>query len=344
MTTAYTLRELADLLSGNLHGDAALLIQGVSSLVRAQKNQIACFDNTAQFDLLSKTRAGAVLLAPQQVRDFPFSCISVPNPWESIHLVANLFKIAPIKRQGIHQSAIISPTAELPQHVFIDAHAMIGERVVIAPGVCVGAHCVIEKDVFIGAQTIIEPGAVIGAGTVIGAQTYVGSGVVIGANPFNNLKDKGYWHTSHALGGTVIGDRVLIGANTVIARGSLSDTCIGENVCIDNLVHIAHDVTIGAHTAIAGCAVIGAFVRIGGHCVIGGASCIAANVHLANEVVITGMSTVSKSLQRAGVYSSGTLVSEHQRWRRNAARFRRLDDYVARLAKLEKKGQDDSMS
>lgn len=344
MATAYTLRELADLLGGTLHGDAGLLIQGVSSLVRAQKNHIACFDDIAQAELLSRTRAGAVLLTPQQVSDYPFSCIVVSNPWESVKFIANLFKIEPIQRQGIHQSAIISPTAELPQHIFIDAHAMVGERVVIAPGVSIGAHCLIESDVFIGAQTVIEPGAVIGAGTVIGAETCVGSGVIIGASPFNNLKDRGYWHASHALGGTVIGDRVMIGANTVIARGSLSDTFIGENVCIDNLVHIAHDVTIGAHTAIAGCAVIGAFVRIGAHCVIGGASCIAANVHLANEVVITGMSTVSKSLQKAGVYSSGTLVSEHQRWRRNAARFRRLDDYMTRLTKLEKNWQDNSIT
>ena len=72
-------------------------------------------------------------------------------------------------------------------------------------------------------------------------------------------------------------------------------------------------------------------------CIIGGASCIAAYVHLADDIVITGMSTVSKSLTKSGVYSSGTLVHEHQRWRRNAARFRRLDDYIVKLSALEKK-------
>lgn len=55
-----------------------------------------------------------------------------------------------------------------------------------------------------------------------------------------------------------------------------------------------------------------------------------------HDVVVTGMSTVKKSLNKSGIYSSGTLVHEHQRWRRNAARFKRLDDYIVKLSVLEK--------
>ena len=119
-------------------------------------------------------------------------------------------------------------------------------------------------------------------------------------------------------------------------RGTLKDTFIGEGVQIDNLVQIAHDVRIGAYSAIAGCVAIGAYAQIGKHCIIGGASTIAANVYLSNDVVITGMSTVNKTLLKQGIYTSGTMVCEHRRWRRNAARFRRLDEYIARLCRLEK--------
>lgn len=66
---------------------------------------------------------------------------------------------------------------------------------------------------------------------------------------------------------------------------------------------------------------------------------MAANVHLVDDIVISGMSTVNKSLAKPGLYSSGTMVSDHRRWRRNAARFRRLDDYVLRLTRLEKEWQ-----
>lgn len=58
---------------------------------------------------------------------------------------------------------------------------------------------------------------------------------------------------------------------------------------------------------------------------------MAAHVSLVGDLMITCVLTVSKSLMKAGVYSSGTMVSEHKQWRRNLAYFRRLDDHANQL-------------
>ena len=43
------------------------------------------------------------------------------------------------------------------------------------------------------------------------------------------------------------------------------------------------------------------------------------------------MSLVTHSLREPGEYSSGTPIQENRQWRRNAARFKHLDDFVRRI-------------
>ncbi|KTD38875.1 UDP-3-O-[3-hydroxymyristoyl] glucosamine N-acyltransferase [Legionella nautarum] len=332
----YTLAELAYHLDGCLHGNAKQSIRGIASLSRATSSDLTYFENIVMLQLLDKTQAGVVLLTARHVHYCPVNSIVVANPLESMTRAAELF-VPTIKHQeGIHPKALISPTALLGEQVTVGAGTVIADSVKLGDGVKIAANSVIEEGVEIGPHTRIGSGVYIHSGSKLGAHVVIENGAVLGASPFNSVKKQGRWHSGAAFGGVVIEDYVQLGANTVVARGSLGDTYICEGVHIDNLVQIAHDVTIGKHSAIAGCAAIGAYTQIGEDCIVGGASCIAAHVHLADDVVITGMSTVSKSLSKAGVYSSGIIVSEHQQWRRNAARFRRLDDYIIRLARLEK--------
>ena len=64
-------------------------------------------------------------------------------------------------------------------------------------------------------------------------------------------------------GGVDVGDHVDIGANTCIDRGTMSDTVIGHQVKIDNLVHIAHNCVIGEAAYVIATAIVGGSVKIG---------------------------------------------------------------------------------
>ena len=63
---------------------------------------------------------------------------------------------------------------------------------------------------------------------------------------------------------------------------------------------------------------------------------VLGHLKLCDDVHITAQSMVTKSINEAGVYSSGTPLQPNNQWRRNFARFGQLDDMAKRLIKLEK--------
>ena len=63
-------------------------------------------------------------------------------------------------------------------------------------------------------------------------------------------------------GGVSIGDEVLIGANTCIARGTIDDTLIGKGSKIDALNLIAHNVVIDSNVGCAGGSMISGSVQL----------------------------------------------------------------------------------
>jgi UDP-3-O-[3-hydroxymyristoyl] glucosamine N-acyltransferase len=88
------------------------------------------------------------------------------------------------------------------------------------------------------------------------------------------------------LGRVILGDDVEIGANSTIDRGSGRDTQIGEGTKIDNLVHIAHNVTIGKHCVIVAQVGIAGSTTLEDFVAVGGQSAIAGHLRLGQGVQI----------------------------------------------------------
>ena len=105
---------------------------------------------------------------------------------------------------------------------------------------------------------------------------------------------------------------------------------------LDNQIQNAHNVRIGAHTAIAGCAAVAGSAHIGRYCLIGGGAGILGHLSVADRVTVTAMSLVTHSIHTAGEYSSGTPIQENRQWRKNAARFKHLDELARRLKAIDK--------
>ena len=97
--------------------------------------------------------------------------------------------------------------------------------------------------------------------------------------------------------GTVIyGDDVEIGKHVAIDRGSLGNTIIGDGVKIDNLVHVAHNVTIGDHSLIVAGTVLGGSCTIGKRCFIGMNATIRNGITIGNDVTVGMGSVVTKNI------------------------------------------------
>jgi UDP-3-O-[3-hydroxymyristoyl] glucosamine N-acyltransferase len=62
------------------------------------------------------------------------------------------------------------------------------------------------------------------------------------------------------------------------------------------------------------------------------------HLEICADVAITGRTMVSSSIRRPGVYSSALPADDARRFRRNAARFQKLDELVRRVRRLEGAG------
>lgn len=331
-----SLGEIAEFLGGELRGDPAGSIHAINTLQDAGPGEISFLANPAYAKYLSQTKASAVLVRPAEAEMCASDAIILDNPYLGYAKLSRLFEREPSQASGIHASAVVSPQAKVAES------AVIGPGVVIAPGAVVGENARLLANVYVGEDSVIgddcclHPNVTLYAGVTLGRRVIVHSGAVIGADGFGFANDAGRWERIAQLGGVVIGDDVVIGACTTIDRGALDNTVIEEGVILDNQIQIAHNVRIGAHTAIAACTGISGSTRIGRYCVIAGAVGIAGHLEIVDKVQITGMTMVTNSIREPGLYSSGVPVEPNAKWRKNAARFRQLDELARRIRRLEK--------
>ena len=308
----YTLANLAAQHALLLRGDGAHRIDGVATLAKATPSQLGFLANPRYRAELVASRAGAVIVREADADAHVGNILIAKDPYVAFAKIAALFDTPAAIDAGIHPTAVVSAAAS------------------VAAGASVGPYCVV------GAQSHLVSRVTLVKRVRLGKRVLVHPGVVIGADGFGLAFDRDHWIKVPQLGGVVIGDDCEIGANTTIDRGALDDTILEEDVRLDNQIQIAHNVRIGAHTAMAGCSAVAGSATIGRYCLIGGGAGILGHLTVADKVTITSMTLVTHSLNDPGEYSSGTPIHDNRTWRRNAARFKHLDELARRVQALEK--------
>jgi len=332
----WRLGDLASELGVELHGDADIVVNRLGTLSSATSGSLSFLANPTYQKQLRETRASAVILTEAMAADCPVATLISAQPYNVYAEVSHFFNAAPQLPVGIHGSAVVANDA------LVDVSARIGPNVVIESGakvgedVEIGSGCVVGAGSVIGKQTRLHSNVTLCYGVVLGSRCVLHSGVVIGSDGFGFAPSNTGWHKIAQNGSVIIGDRVDIGANTVIDRGAIEDTLIGDGVLLDNQIQIAHNVVIGEGTAIAGQTGIAGSTKIGRHCTIAGSVGIAGHLTICDNVHITMRTAITRSINTPGSYSSGTAMSETSLWRKNAARFRRLDALAKRVGVLEK--------
>ncbi|MDG1693505.1 MAG: UDP-3-O-(3-hydroxymyristoyl)glucosamine N-acyltransferase [Porticoccaceae bacterium] len=329
-----TLSNIAERIGAKLEGDAHYPITGIATLTSALPHHLSFLANIKYKHLLDSCRAGAVILHPDQAHLYSGHCLISDNPYVGYAKLSQVFARSP-DFSGIDKTAQIDPTALLGTGVNLAAGTIIGPNVTLGNDVSIGPNTVIGAHTNIGEQTSIAANVTLYHRVNIGARCIIHSAAVIGADGFGFAKDGHDWIKIAQLGGVTIGDDVEVGAGTTIDRGALSDTIIGYGVKLDNQIQIGHNVELGDFTAIAACSAIAGSAKLGKHCTIAGACGIAGHITLVDAVHVTAMSIVTNSIANSGVYSSGTPLDKNQKWRRNASRFKQLDQIAKRVKKLE---------
>ena len=333
----YSLSDLSARFGLELRGDSGHLVDGVGTLVDAGPGQVSFLANPSYSKRLAATRAGAVILKASDAADCPTNCLLAEDPYLAYARVAVLFDPRPAAPAGIHPTAAVADTAQLGQDVSIGANAVVGAHCVVGDGCVIGPGSVLEADCRLGEGCRLYANVSLGYGTRLGKRVIVHPGAVIGADGFGIAFAGDHWEKVPQVGGVVIGDDCEIGANSCIDRGAVGDTVLEEDVRIDNLCQVGHNVQIGAHTAIAGNAGIAGSARIGRFCLIGGGAGVAGHIEIADRTTVAAASNVMQSITEPGQTVSAQLRAQPIRdWQRTLAGLRQLETLRNRVRQLEK--------
>jgi UDP-3-O-[3-hydroxymyristoyl] glucosamine N-acyltransferase len=120
----------------------------------------------------------------------------------------------------------------------------------------------------------------------LGKDVSIGAYSHIGREGFAFDPESGFRQRLPHMGKVVIGDDVEIGSNTCIDRGILSDTIIGKETKIDNLVQVGHNAVIGSNCLIVAGTVIGASSVLGSNVFVGMNVSIKDQIRIGSNVVI----------------------------------------------------------
>ena len=333
---AATLGELAARYGCELHGDPNVVVNRVGTLSNAAADAITFLANSLYRAQLKAARAAAVIVAPRDRDACPVASLVHPEPYLTYaRIAATLHPPAPVI-PGVHSSAVVAAGARVASSAQIDAHAVIGSGCIVGEEVVIGAGTVLGANVTIGPGTRLGPRVTLLDGVRLGARCIVHPGAVIGADGFGFAPDRGAWQKIPQVGSVVIGDDVEIGANTTVDRGTIEDTVIEDGVKLDNLVQIAHNVRLGAHTIMAAMSGVAGSTKVGKRCMIGGGAVMINQLTICDDVMFTFRSIVTRSVDQPGTYSGHLPAEEAVVWRKNAARFRKLDALADRVTKAER--------
>jgi UDP-3-O-[3-hydroxymyristoyl] glucosamine N-acyltransferase len=332
--TSYTLRELADLVGGEVWGDAAVTIRGVAGIEDAREGQICVFSDPRYEKFLSTTRASAVI----RTKEFecPLPSIVAEKPYLAFVKVIGLFarftdiEVSP----GTHPTAAIDPTASIGERVSIGPFCWVGRGARIGDGTRILCGSYVGDRVVLGRDCLVYPNVTIRESSEIGDRVVLHPGAVIGADGFGYTWDGERHVKIPQIGKVVIEDDVEVGANSAIDRATTAVTLIRRGTKIDNLVQVGHNCIVGRNSILSGQTGLAGSTILGEGVIAGGQTGFMGHITVGDGVVLAAQTGVTKSVP-PGVTLSGFPAREHGLARRIYACMTRLPELFQRVKALE---------
>ncbi|MBO7647271.1 MAG: UDP-3-O-(3-hydroxymyristoyl)glucosamine N-acyltransferase [Bacteroidales bacterium] len=311
----YLVSQIAELLSAEIVGDPNTVITTICKIEEGVPGGLTFLSNPKYTQYIYTTRAAAAIVnksfVPEQ--DVPCTLIKVDNSYLAFAKLLNFYQENKPRKVGISDKACIAPSATIGENVYIGEFASIGEHAVVGNGASIYPQTVVGDNVRVGERTTLYAGVKVYADCVIGNDCILHAGAIIGADGFGFAPQDGQYLKIPQIGNVVIGNNVEIGANTCIDRATMGSTCIGDNVKIDNLVQIAHNVTIGEGTGMAAQVGIAGSAKVGRRCILAGQVGVAGHITVDDGTVIGAQSGVTHSLKQGTYLGSPALPLQEEK-------------------------------
>lgn len=334
-----TVQQIADLLNGEVIGNAATEVSDLSKIEEGKPGSLSFLSNPKYVPYIYETKASAVIINKSFVPEHPVqtTLIKVEDAYAAFTKLLEFYNQIKNNKVGIEQPNFVGENTVYGQDIYLGAFAYIGQNCQIGDNVKIYPNCYIGDNVKIADNTTIFAGSKIYADTQIGSRCIIHSGTTIGSDGFGFApQEDGSYAKVPQTGNVIIEDDVEIGANTTIDRATLGSTIIRQGVKLDNHIQIAHNVEIGAHTVIASQTGIAGSTKIGKYCQIGGQVGIVGHITIGNHVKIQAQSGVNKSLKDNDVVQGSPAIN-YGDFSKSFVHFRNLPKIVEDIDKLKDK-------
>ena len=185
----------------------------------------------------------------------------------------------------------------------------------IDPSAIINKNCIIGRGVIIGKNVIIKDNAVI-KNAIISDNSIISENTTIGGTGFGfDLQNMGSLNILPQIGIVYVDNNVSIGSNCTIDRAKIDITYIGKNSMLDNLIHVAHNVSIGSSACIAAQTGISGSVNIGENLICGGQVGFAGHINIGKNVRIAAKSGVTKNIKDNSVIA-GFPATDIKLWKK----------------------------
>lgn len=331
-----SLREIAELVNGEIVGQEEVVITGVCGIKEAREGDITFLANPKYIPFIEKSNASAIITS-RDIDTAVKPIIRTENPSLAFVKVVSLFSPArAIHPQGVHPTAVLGRDVCLGKGAAVGPYAVLQEKVFVGDNSVIHSGCFIGNNTRIGNGTVIYPNVSIREYVAIGNRVVIHSGTVIGSDGFGFVNVQGIYQRIPQTGTVIIEDDVEIGANVAIDRARFDKTVIGKGTKIDNLAHIAHNVVIGENSIIVAQVGISGSTAVGKGVTLAGQAGLVGHITVGDGAVVAAQAGVTKSVPPKA-FVSGYPAKPHETAKRVNACVQNLPRLYNTIAELKKR-------
>jgi UDP-3-O-[3-hydroxymyristoyl] glucosamine N-acyltransferase len=319
-------------------------ISGLAPLEQASTAQLSFVAGPKYWPPTRTTKAGALIVGedfPPNVAPAAVPLLRVKDPQLAFAHAIELFYSPPQYPTGVHPTAVVAESARIGRNAHIGAYAVVGDEVEIGNDCVLLPHVVIYRGAQIGHNFFAHAHAVVRENCRVGDNVILQNGVVLGADGFGFHRTPEGWRKTVQAGVVTVGDNVEIQANACVDRATIAETRIGSGTKIDNLAHIAHNVTVGADSLICAQVGIAGSTELGKNVILTGQVGVVGHCKIGDGAIVTPQSGISGDVA-AGATVSGAPAVDHRAWMKYSAVLPKLPEIARAVRKLmaREKGED----
>lgn len=337
----FTAKQIAEFIGGKVEGDENAAVHTFAKIEEGTKGAISFLSNPKYTHYIYETASSIVLVNNDVALEKPIQAtlIRVPNAYEAVAKLLQLYDSMKPKKKGIDPLAFISPIAKVGNDCYIGAFAYVGDNVVIGDRCEIHPHTVIEENAHVGNECLLYPNVTIYHDCRLGNHVTIHAGTVIGADGFGFAPNAEGYDKIPQIGIVTIEDNVEIGANTCVDRSTMGSTILHKGVKLDNLVQVAHNVEVGENTVMSAQVGIAGSTKVGSWCMFGGQVGLAGHIHVGDKTFLGAQSGVPGDI-KGDTTLIGTPPMAPKAYFRSQALFRRLPDIYNQLNALQKQVEE----